>query len=178
MKTKNLTPWCNLFSNALKLNVNIIKSRYKRCIYSAFILFIILFLLVTQTFYYLFSLVLAICFICFIGFYLTSENTLTHAVLYQISIDEQGQLKFVNHVEGFTYVDSLEISNSLYQILPSSRFSFLGLWLNLLPIKNMTDNVAQFKHTVRHVFIFRDSISAKDYACLNQVMVNLNSAIK
>jgi len=129
----------------------------------------VLFLLVTQTFYYHFALILSVFSICLVGIYLASENTLAHSMLYQISIDEQRQLKFTHQLINDSPTKSLEINHTLYQILPSSRLSFFGVWLHLSPIKN-ADKLFQSKKSVIRLFIFRDSLSAKDYACLNQIL--------
>jgi len=55
-----------------------------------------------------------------------------------------------------------------FQLLPSSRLSFVGCWLTLNSLSALQPTA-----NLKQVFIFRDSLSAQDFSRLSLVMRNL-----
>jgi len=154
VKTTNLTPWCNLFSIALKYNIHVKKSCYKLVIITGGLLLLTILLIIS--FSYAYHLALALAAISFIvaSVVVSQANTEQAELAYGFEINQHGICSF----------DGQEH----FQLLSSSRLSFVGCWLtmNSLSALQPTANLKQ-------VFIFRDSLSAQDFSRLSLVMKNL-----
>ncbi len=70
-------------------------------------------------------------------------------------------------------------SNNYYQLQVSSRFSFLGCWLVLQPVKNL-NALGETKVRVADswYFIYRDSLDKQDFSCLSNVISQLQHSCR
>jgi hypothetical protein len=71
---------------------------------------------------------------------------------------------------------AIQIDASLldYQLMPTSRSSFLGCWLELSPKATSITSPQQINNTHRkRIFLFRDAFSQQDYARLTRVIKRL-----
>ena len=161
MKTKSLTPWSNLFLSGSKYKVTINQSRHQFFIYGVLIFSVIatLIILFTVNLYPLAS----ITFIVFFIFSIAISNTKVFSPLPKNSCK---QLLFLTE-EGLFQLGSYK-SNILideFILSPYSRVSFLGCWLIFSKVG--INNKLQSK------FIFKDSLSSKDYSRLRRIIMAL-----
>ncbi len=73
------------------------------------------------------------------------------------------------------YNSTMETSEEVkeqFQLLANSRYSFFGCWLYMTPLP-VTINK---KSKTKQLFIYRDSLSAKDFSRLSQVIRSLSSS--
>ena len=149
----------NLYSNALKYNVNVRESRYKLAVYSALAIFIFLVMLVSFTFSYILAQALAAVSIIALSLFLSmsKKNRLTSSFI----LTNTGSIRFNNE-------------EASYQLLAGSRLSFIGCWLVMrqnvpavfLP-KDLLEKIP------KQLFIFRDSINEQDYSRIASVIKQL-----
>lgn len=159
MKTKSSMLWCSLFSSASKYNISIRPSRYKRVAYGLLPCGACLIILVSFSYAYVMALVLIISSLISISVYISFENKTPFT--YYLTISTQGLLTIKN--EGMTY-----------QLLATSRLSFIGCWLVFRPSPplNPSSKVAS-QPMPTQLFIFRDSLSEQDYSRLVSVLKQL-----
>ena len=61
-----------------------------------------------------------------------------------------------------------------YQLLPNSRFSFIGFWLVMMPSNTRLIPSQEMKKSIpKKLFIFRDSVNAQDYSRIANVLKQL-----
>jgi hypothetical protein len=148
--------WCNLFSNASKYNISVRSSRYKRVLYGLVPLIFCLILIIV--FSYAYIVVLAILVTCLgtISFYLSlnNDNLFTHC----LTITSEGHVSM--HNETVTY-----------QLLATSRLSFVGCWLKLQKSSSFNKPTTVTEQTnYKQFFIFKDSLSRQDFSRLVSVL--------
>ncbi len=159
MKTVNLTPWCNLFSNASKYKIGVKKSHYKDILYAVVAFVFVLLLLIFFTYAYHVALSIAVVVTLLLGLALSKKNNQQN-IVSTFELNSQGQCLF----ERDTY----------YQLHVNSRVSFLGCWLFLQPISAM-DKMFHVKNNKakKLLFIYRDSLSKQDFSRLSNVISQL-----
>ena len=161
MKTENLTPWCNLFLNASKYKVTIYKSRHQVFIYGVFFSFIIasLIFILTLNLYLLASVSSVIFFILSVAM---SPPKMPSPLFSQADIES---LILTN--KGLCQFSSSHHNDSVeeYILSPYSRSSFLGCWLLFSKVGSL--------NKLESKFIFKDSLSSKDYSRLRRVIMAL-----
>lgn len=161
MKTKNLTPWCNLFLTASKYKVTINQSRHQFLIYGVFICLVIATLLIffTLNLYAIAS----VTFVAFFIFSIVMSNPRIYSPLANSSCKE---FLFLTK-EGSFQLDNSQRNHIIEKFIlyPNSRVSFLGCWLVFYEEGNI--NKLQSK------FIFKDSLSSKDYSRLRCIITAL-----
>jgi hypothetical protein len=179
VKTQNLIPWCNLFSTASKYNISIRKSRFHYLFLFSGCIFLILLLISFFSYAYQVVLISAVLFITLLSIVIVQKNDKQLAVFHLI-IDDLG-LCSLEYIIEKRIEDTAEGTNNLaeqFQLLTNSRCSFLGCWLNLAPISNLYlresfSNVIVKKSQKKRLFIYRDSLSKKDFSRLSRVIRNL-----
>ena len=149
----------NLYSNALKYNVNVRESRYKLAVYSALVIFICLVMLVIFTFYYILAQTVAAASIIALSLFLSisKKNPLTSSFI----LTNTGSIRFNNE-------------EASYQLLAGSRLSFIGCWLVMsqnVPAVFLPKDL--FETMPKQLFIFRDSINEQDYSRIARVIKQL-----
>jgi len=162
VKTKSLTPWCNLYSIASKFEIRISPSRYKVILYSATLSIFI----AAPLFYFSVNLYLLACFslIVFIGISLLKYRGNS---IIDYFIKDKRLEKFTITNEGFFQFYTDRGNSTDFKLTPFSRVSFLGCWLVYSSQKN-PDNL-------KAKFIFKDSLSSADYSRLRRVITALKS---
>lgn len=90
----------------------------------------------------------------------TQQNAKQSKIAYQFDVTSQGLCTF----DGDSY----------YQLQTSSRFSFLGCWLNLTPITITAQKTPQESKT-KQIFIYRDSLSEQDFSRLAWLLKSLSA---
>jgi len=178
VKTKNSIPWCNLFSIASKHNICIKPSRYRSLILLGGCVFFSLLLISYVTYAYQFVLVIAVLIITVMSVLIAKQSNEQLATL-QITLDEHGIFSFEYRLEktGESTVDTKE----QFQLLATSRYSFFGCWLHLVPLSNLSSS-ATLSYSIykrrknKRLFIYRDSLSAEDFSRLSQVIRKLNNS--
>lgn len=176
MKTKNLIPWCNLFSNASKYNICIKQSRYRNLLlFSSGVLFSLL-LISYATYAYYFVLIIVVLTITIVSVFITKQKGGQFTKL-RFTLDEEGVCSFEDASEN--KLRSAVDRKEQFQLLTSSRFSFFGCWLCMAPLSNLTlpetlPNAINKRRKKKLLFIYRDSLSAEDFSRLSQVIGKLN----
>jgi hypothetical protein len=148
--------WCNLFSNASKYNISVRASRYKRVLYGLVSLVVCLILIIVFSYAYIVALVILVICLGIISFYLSLNNysPFTHC----LTITSEGHVSM--HNEAMTY-----------QLLATSRLSFLGCWLKLQKSSNLNKPTPITEQAnYKQLFIFRDSLSGQDFSRLVSVL--------
>lgn len=149
MKTKNLTPWCNLFSIESKYNILIGPSRYKKLFFGA--------VLYASTILVLSVFEQVYIEVYLVYFYLLGPRTFLSPLFVHnqyFSINNMGLCVFDN--------------NNELQLHPSSRVSFLGCWLVFCENERACESESLNKAT--HLYIFKDSLSDTDFSRLARVL--------
>ncbi len=119
-----------------------------------------LFLLVTFSYRYLFALVVLVVSIIWLSIFVSLENN--EKITDYFTLTEFG-------------VISLKDERFDYQLLASTRLSFLGCWLVLQPIRtNNQSGEDNGKLPLMHWFIYRDSLNGQDFSRLVQVVKQLS----
>ncbi|MEI6893632.1 MAG: hypothetical protein V5789_03170, partial [Colwellia sp.] len=68
----------------------------------------------------------------------------------------------------------LNHSPESYQLLPESRFGFIGIWLLMIPSRGSAMYSSKIvKPIPKQLFIFRDSVNAQDYSRISNVINQL-----
>jgi len=94
-----------------------------------------------------------------IGIYLSADNS--EGINGHFSVTEDGVIAFKG-----------ESAN--YQLLASSRLSFVGCWLKMIELDSLFDHkTIAIKASSRELFIFKDSLSGQDFARLLRVIKGL-----
>lgn len=177
MKIQNSIPWCNLFSTASKYNLCIKESRYRYLVILSGCTFSILLLIIYVTYAYLFVLVSVIFIITLLSLFSTKKKNEQLSTL-QIIVDELGVCSFENIIEKKAESDKDLKEKEQFQLLSSSRYSFLGCWLYLVPLSNLYSSSFLIgrlgtKPEKKRLFVYRDSLSAEDFSKLSRVIRNL-----
>lgn len=166
MKTKSLTPWCNLFSTESKYSITVRKSRYKLILFSVCTLVLLILTLISFTYAYQFSLAVVIFVVLFLGGVIARKN--------EQDIVSRFELSFEIGNDGIcSFEDSLHRIEQ-FQLLRSSRFSFLGCWLFLQPTTSKASFNTKAHHAKKRIFIYRDSLTEQDFSRLANIISQLN----
>lgn len=156
MKTVNLTKWSTLYSSASKYNVQVKTSCFSTLTskLSAALLCLCLIALILYNSY---SLALGLGFIAIVisDLYLNQKS---RALTQSFTISPTGEINFFN-------------DNASYQLMPSSRSSFLGCWLEM----KKTDGIASestmtSSESSVQIFIYKGRISNQDFATLTKIL--------
>lgn len=151
--------WCNLYSSASKYNITVRKSRYKPAVYCSLAGMLGLTFLLSLTFSYVLALILTVAGIIYLSLFLS----ITH--------DSPIASSLILTNTGCLYFDKDPTS---YQLLITSRLSFIGCWLIMTEKESFA---ARKKDAVRvdtkHFFIFRDSLSGQDFSRIARILRQL-----
>jgi hypothetical protein len=103
--------------------------------------------------------------IVFIG--LINSTKKGYSSLYSFILSKEGEVCFSN-------------DSRSYQLLDSSRVSFLGCWLILasksaeeINLNIDSSNSVNQRYKIKKMFVFRDSLSGTDFSRICQVLRNL-----
>jgi hypothetical protein len=91
-----------------------------------------------------------------------------------MNIDENGVCSFESMLENS--LESTVDAKEQFQLLVSSRYSFFGCWLDMYSSKAMTKAINK-KHKKKQLFIYRDSLSPKDFSRLSQIIRKLKETV-
>lgn len=96
----------------------------------------------------------------------------------QVILDEHGVCSFEYMLENT--VESKVDTKEQFQLLASSRYSFFGCWLHMVPLSNLYSpeslpNEINKRCEQKRLFIYRDSLSAKDFSRMSQVIRKLKN---
>ncbi len=160
MKTKSLTPWCNLYLSESKYKIAIKHSRDKNFFYRVlpcYLLISAFIISVSFNFYLLASFTLVAYFILSV---VRSKN-----IIISNSLVNEDKPLFVLTTQGECQFTDQQGRVEERTLSPYSRVSFLGCWLFF----------SQQEGDNRHssTFIFKDSLSSKDYSRLRRVILAL-----
>lgn len=175
MKIRNSTLWCNLYSTASKSNICIKQSRYRHLLLLSGVVFFNLLLISYLTYAYHFVLVIVVLTLTLLSVLIAKQGK-EQLVTLQMILDEHGICSF-KHMLGNT-VNSTVDSKEQFQLLASSRYSFFGCWLHIVPLSSLSSsyllpNVISKRRKKAWLFIYRDSLSAEDFSRLSQVIRNV-----
>lgn len=167
--------WSNLYSTASKYNLCIKQSRYQYLLLLSGCIFFSLLLVSYLTYAYQLVLVTAVLTITALSILITKQRNGQLTTL-QIILDEQGICSFKDILGGA--VESTDEMKEEFQLLSSSRYSFFGCWLHMTPLSNMYPPKSLLYATnerseKKRLFIYRDSLSSKDFSRLSQVIRKL-----
>jgi len=177
VKTTNSIAWCNLFSIASKYNICIKPSRYRSLLLLSGCVFFSLLLISYVTYAYQFVLVIAVLNITVVSILITKQSNGQLATL-QMTLDEHGVHSFGYRLENT--LESTVDTKEQFQLSATSRYSFFGCWLHMVPLSNLSSS-APLSYTIykrrknKRLFIYRDSLSAQDFSRLSQVIRKLNN---
>ena len=120
--------------------------------------FVGLLFLVLFSYAYHLALAIAILTLILLGILYSQHQSKAARVLYLFELTSQGRCTF----DGETY----------YQLQLTSRLSFVGCWLNLIPAIecNMSDDKKN-----KQIFIYRDSLSEQDFSRISRILKSLAS---
>lgn len=169
MKTTNLTPWCNLFSTALKYNITLRKSRYQLVLGVGCAVTLVILPLIFVTYAYQLGLAIAIIFVFLSAIWLAHTKKHQQNIISRFELNNEGVCSFETSMHRIEH----------YQLLENSRFSFFGCWLFLQPTTNNScvkagGNLVNNSDVKKQFFIYRDSLSDQDYSRLTNVIAQLN----
>lgn len=174
MKTTNLTPWCNLFSNeSKKYNICIKQSRYRNLLFLGSCIVFSLLLISYVTYAYQFVLVIVVLTITLLSVLIAKKRSEQLTTLH-FTLDENGVCSFEYTLEN-KIESPVDIKEQL-QLLVSSRFGFFGCWLHMAPLSNLSSPAPYAinkKRKKKWLFIYRDSLSVEDFSRLSQVIRKL-----
>jgi len=123
------------------------------------LVFMFLLLLLYFSYAYHLTLVIAVFTLVVLGVLMAQQKGRQVKVEYQFELTPQGICTF----DGETY----------FQLQTSSRLSFLGCWLTLIPITAKNTFLAN-KH--KQLFIYRDSLCEQDFSRISRVLKDLGSS--
>jgi hypothetical protein len=175
VKTSNSTPWFNLYSTASKYNICVKQSRYRDLLWLSVYLFINLLLISYVTYAYQFVLVVVVLTITLISIFIANKRV-RQLTSIQFTVDEFSICSFEYRRE--KTVLSAIAEKEQFQLLASSRYSFLGCWLHMAPLSNLSSSALlsyaiNKKRKNKWFFIYRDSLSAQDFSRLSQAIRKL-----
>lgn len=111
-----------------------------------------------------------------ISYFLTINRQQSISVLTTKSTEQQSQ----KDSSLFILTSSGEVSfnhgDDVYQLLPNSRFGFIGVWLVLQAREHdnkLLPNLRKIKSKPRQLFIYKDSLSAQDFSRVTYVINQL-----
>jgi len=112
------------------------------------------------------------------SFFLTNKKS-EKPIAFQLMLDENS-ICVLSKTDQSLVEGAFDIKEQ-FQILASSRYSFLGCWLNLAPLPTLHSPDKRLspineQSTKKSLFIFRDSLSAKDFSRLSQAIKKCNTA--
>ncbi len=173
-------PWCSLYYNASKYSLQITKSRYKACLYSALGVVLFLFFVLYFTLYYLFSLGIVSTGIIFIGAYLANVDRDKSASKSAFYLDMKGEITFQRNCPFLAHCFQLEANTLVQSVLKlqaHSRVGFLGCWLVLAcKQEHFSQGLPQRKKNKPYtIFIFKDSFSPQDFSRLTRIIKNISA---
>jgi len=120
--------------------------------------FTLLLLLLYFSYAYHLALTIAVTTLAMISIVLAQQRGKQVKVIYQFELSQQGLCTF----DGQRY----------YQLQANSRLSFLGCWLTLTSV---TENSTRLASKYKQLFIYRDSLSQKDFSRLSLVLRKLST---
>lgn len=177
MKTTNSTQWCNLYSTASKYNICIKQSRYHHLLLLGSGIFINLLLISYDTYAYQFVLVTVVLTITLLSFLIARKNY-GRLITLRFTLDELSVCSFESSFKNT--VVSTDNKRESFQLLASSRYSFIGCWLQMASLSNQAlpdtlPNAINKRRKKKRLFIYRDSLSAEDFSRLSQAIRKLGS---
>lgn len=127
------------------------------------------------TYSYQLVLMIIVLFITILSV-LIAKKRQNKVVLLELSVDENCAIAFNDtnsNVEG-----SGHDKQERFQLLASSRYSFIGCWLHMAPLSN-NDSLEFFPNSIfkssnqKLLFIYRDSLSSEDFSRLSLIIRKL-----
>lgn len=185
MKTKNLTPWCNLYSVGLKFNIEVKTSRYKTFVYGFIPLllcaaiFKIIFIvsdLPINTWLMILMLLVIYLFCAGVFFSLSLFKNLI-VVEHRFILQEDGFCNFID--EKVVSKNLAGNDNDLkpdLQLQRASRVGFYGCWLSFKAVDEQKKLIKSGDGVNKYLFIFKDSLSKRDYSRLCRVINHIRSS--
>lgn len=156
-------PWCNLFSVESKFSIEVYKSYYKPLVYLGISQLIISLLLLHFTYAYQLALGHAVITTLVLGVLYSAQNSRRAVVLDEKSFAFQFEVTG----QGLCVFDG----KNAYQLQAKSRLSFLGCWLCFVAASPVNSNDVPKQ---KQLFIFRDSLSERDFSRLSAVLQNID----
>jgi len=156
----------NLLSITTTFNVNIMKSRYRLCCFYLLLLAFFLIILVNTPLLQradIYLLIVVILAFSTVSIGVINARKSKMSLLCSFMLTSDGGISFSGQ-------------QCRYQLLPSSRYSFLGCWLIMKPIvmvDNSLNEVTNNRVNIKKYFIFRDSLNGQDFSQLTKVLNNL-----
>lgn len=181
MKTSNSTPWCNLYSTESKYDICVKQSRYRNLLWLSSCLFFNLLLISYVTYAYQFVLVIAGLTITLMSVFIARKKN-GQLTKLQFTVDEYSICSFEYPLEN--KAENTVVSNvsrkEQFQLLASSRYSFFGCWLHMAPFSHLSSSALlsyaiNKKPKNKWLFIYRDSLSTKEFSRLSQVIRKLKN---
>ena len=163
MKTKNLTPWCNLYLSESKYKLSLTASRYPKLVYASVVYFtlaVTLFLIDSNVHQ---ISVLSFVFIFYLGYFLSvkTDNKLSKKTKKFIFIDHDLSIEFYQAIDKEGEI--VRVSDTLSGTLSAgSRVGVMGFWLNIT-------SETEGRPIIYNKFIFKDCLSTQDYARLSRI---------
>ncbi|TPH16560.1 protein YgfX [Litorilituus lipolyticus] len=178
MKTRNLTPWCNIYYSALKYNISITHSRYKTALIAFVALVFISLLAIQLTTHYSLVLVVNVLFWLVLGTHLRPDKKQQGEYLQHFQLSHHGLIEYKGETQ----------DECSYQLLPQSRCSFLGAWLVMQGVNQSLDDNSTCSSNNRlaltkkqqgfgkkhNLFLFRDSFTQQGFSHLARVIKSLS----
>jgi len=117
-------------------------------------------ILISFSYAYLLALVILITSLLYISIYFSLDNNESFTHYLTITTD------------GLVTIDN---NKAPYQLLATSRISFIGCWLSFQPSSGLINPLKKTPQvTSRQLFIFRDSLSGQDFARLVSVLKKIS----
>jgi hypothetical protein len=170
--------WCNLYSTASKFNLCIKESLYRKLFLLSGCISLGVLLVIYTTYAYQFALVAVVVMLTIISIVISKTESRQPTPL-QLRFDEDGACSFES-----TLKESDESSNDVkkhFQLLASSRYSFFGCWLHMVPLSSthipnhLPDGINNI-FIKKWLFIYRDSLTDEDFSRLSQMIRKLQNA--
>lgn len=133
------------------------------------IAFFDLLLIIYTTYAYQYVLVIVVFTMTVISVLIAQKKS-KQLTAFHLIIDEKGICSFEPLLD--KTLGGTANTNELFQLLISSRYSFLGCWLDMYSSKSLTSSINK-KHKKKQLFIYRDSLSQEDFSRLSQIIREL-----
>jgi hypothetical protein len=176
VKTKSLTTWSRLFSSELKYNITVDESRQKfvKCyVFYTVLLSIVLggYFLLLPLFIITLSIIALLILISL--FIRLIDKTIFKAIKHYLYGGNHASNKdnFIIGNEG----KCILAEHQTFQLDVHSRVGWFGCWLVL----TSTSSVAvSHEKVVRHLFLFKNSVSLQDYSRISRIIKRLKHSAK
>jgi hypothetical protein len=159
VKTVNLTKWSTLYSSASKYNIHVKKSCFNTLTSKLSAALLCLFL-IASILYNSYLLALGVGFIAIVitDLYLNQKSK---ALIQSFTISLTGEINFCN-------------DNVSYQLIPNSRSSFLGCWLEMTKVNGIvSESKITSCESSLQIFIYKGQISHQDFSTLAKILSQL-----